>query len=159
MMNLEELYDQIKACSRCELRMNATCPVPGIGNIGAKYMLIGEAPGSNEDKEGIPFIGMAGKRLNQLLELAGIDINECYLTNVCKCRPPNNNTPRKALINACKPWLYKEIQLVKPQTIITLGATPLSLFSKNGVSQMHGTKLEVDLPLEEFEGTDFIQET
>lgn len=147
-VQLEELAEQIKQCTRCELRQSATAPVPGFGDIGAKYMLIGEAPGKSEDKEGVPFIGLAGRRLNELLELASIDINDCYLTNVCKCRPPQNKTPRKAFINACKPWLMEEIKLVCPETIITLGATPLSLFSSSGVSQMHGTQFTVDLPIE-----------
>ena len=82
---LDELAKTIKACTRCPLRENSTAPVPGFGNPNAKYVLIGEAPGANEDRLGIPFIGLAGKRLNQLLELAKIDINECYLTNVCRC--------------------------------------------------------------------------
>ena len=145
-MSLDDLAEQIKLCTRCELRASASAPVPGFGDIGAKYILIGEAPGGNEDKEGIPFVGLAGRRLNQLLELGGIDINDCYLTNVCKCRPPGNKTPRKAFITACKPWLMQEIAMVCPETIITLGATPLGLFSSNGVGQMHGTIMEVVIP-------------
>ena len=148
-MDLEQLAEQIKQCTRCELRAGCTKPVPGFGNAGSKYFLIGEAPGRDEDREGVPFIGMAGRRLNELLALAGIDINDCYFTNVCKCRPPHNKTPRKAFIKACQPWLMEEIRLVKPKQIITLGATPLSLFSPNGVSQMHGTQFTVDLPIEE----------
>lgn len=145
-MTLDDLAEQISNCTQCELRQHATAPVPGIGDIGAKYFLIGEAPGAEEDKEGIPFIGMAGRRLDELLELAGIDKNDCYFTNACKCRPPKNSTPRKAYIRACYPWLLQELKLVKPKYIITLGAVPLSLFSSSGVSNMHGTLFEVDVP-------------
>lgn len=147
-MNLDELAEQIKQCSRCERRQYATAPVPGLGDIGAKYMLIGRDPGKQEDKEGIPFIGAAGRRLDELLALAGIDVNDCYITNLVKCHVPGNKTPRKAFINACKPWLMREIAMVKPKQIITLGAEALSIFSPNGVSQMHGTQFTVDLPIE-----------
>ena len=142
---LEQLAKGVKACTNCELRMNATRPVPGIGEVGSNYFLIGEAPGANEDKVGIPFIGDAGKKLDQLLELAGIDRNDCYFTNVCKCRPPSNRDPRKGEIKACKIWLEEEIRLVKPAYIITLGRVPLSLFSEYGVKQMHGTMFEMEV--------------
>jgi DNA polymerase-1 len=111
----------------------------GNGELGAKYFIIGEAPGANEDKEGIPFVGQAGKRLDKLLKLANIDINSCYLTNVCKCRPPDNRVPRKQERIACYPWLKQELEIIKPEVIITLGSTPLSLFSDQGVKQMHGS--------------------
>ncbi len=142
---LEELNAEILACTKCPLRAGATQPVCGFGEIGAKYFLIGEAPGRNEDAAGMPFVGMAGKRLNQLLEIAGIKQEDCYLTNVCRCRPERNRNPRKSEIKACSPFLWREIRIVKPQTIITLGSTPLSLFSTQGVSSMHGTRFEWEL--------------
>ena len=144
-MTLQELHEHIRACTLCPLRMTATQPVPGFGALGAKYMLIGEAPGVNEDEIGVPFIGMAGRRLNQLLDLAHINLNDCYLTNVIKCRPPGNKTPKKSTIKACKPWLLEELKLVLPEIIITLGATPLGLFTTNGVGQTHGTLFEVEI--------------
>lgn len=146
MDSLETLYAGIKACQKCELRQTATQPVCGIGDIGSKYMLIGEAPGREEDKVGVPFVGAAGKKLDKLVSLAGIDLNTCYLSNVCRCRPPDNRTPRKKEIAACKEFLLREIRLVKPEYIITLGATPLSLFTEHGVSSMHGTLLDVEIP-------------
>jgi len=146
MTSLEALAKQILACSACELRMGATAPVVGCGEIGAKFMLIGEAPGREEDKAGIPFIGDAGKRLDQLLELAGIDKNDCYFTNVCRCRPPQNRDPRKKEIQVCQKWLEQEIRLVKPETIITLGRVPLSLFCPYGIKQMHGCVLSAEIP-------------
>ena len=145
MDKLEQLAKNVKGCTNCELRMNATRPVPGCGETGAKYLLIGEAPGANEDKAGIPFIGDAGKKLDQLLELAGIDRNDCYFTNVCKCRPPSNRDPRKGEIKACRGWLEEEIRLVKPAYLITLGRVPLSLFCPYGIKQVHGTQMEIEI--------------
>jgi len=148
-VTLAELSKQVLACSRCALRGGATAPVPGLGECGAKYFIIGEAPGREEDRDNVPFVGMAGKRLNKLLALGGIDPNDCYITNSIKCRPPTNRTPRKGERLACYPWLKQELQLIKPEYIITLGAIPLSLFCDNGVKQMHGTMFEVELDLEE----------
>jgi len=142
---ITDLNTRILSCSRCELRENSTCPVPGIGSLDADYFLIGEAPGREEDEAGIPFIGMAGQRLDQLIELAGIDKNKCYFSNVCRCRPPKNRDPRKKEIKACKEFLMEEIRIIKPQTLITLGATPLGLFSSYGVGQLHGTSFEFEM--------------
>ena len=145
MDNLDLIAKEIRVCQRCELRMTATQPVPGLGQIGAKYFLIGEAPGREEDGEGVPFVGAAGRRLDKLIALAGIDLSDCYLSNVCRCRPPQNRTPRKKEIAACVGFLWREIKLVTPQYVITLGSTPLSLFCPYGVSQMHGTMFEWEL--------------
>ena len=102
-MNLDELAEQVRNCSKCALRGECTAPVPGNGQIGAKYFILGEAPGKNEDKAGIPFVGLAGRRLDKLVSLANINLNDCYLTNVCKCRPPENRVPRKAERLSCYP--------------------------------------------------------
>lgn len=143
---LDQITSDIAQCQRCELRMGATCPVPGIGETGAKYFLIGEAPGREEDEEGIPFIGSAGRKLDKLLALANIDHNDCYFSNVIRCRPPANRDPKKKEIKACVEFLWREIRLVKPEYVITLGSTPLSLFCPYGVRQMHGTVLNQDVP-------------
>jgi len=145
MDSLEQIDSEIKICQRCELRAGCTQPVPGIGNIGSKYLLLGEAPGREEDVAGLPFIGSAGRKLDKLLALADIDINDCYLSNVCRCRPPSNRTPRKKEIKACVDFLWREIRLVEPEYVIVLGTTPLSLFCEHGVTQMHGTMLEVEI--------------
>jgi DNA polymerase len=144
-MNLKELQQTILNCTACPLREHATAPVIGNGEIPSKYLLLGEAPGREEDKAGVPFVGKAGQRLDKLIALAGMDINDCYLTNVCRCRPPGNRTPRKAEVTACVKYLWAEIALVKPLYIVTLGATALSLFSPLGVRQTHGTMIELDL--------------
>jgi len=147
-VTLKELYEQLALCSRCPLRANATAPVPGSGQIGVKYFIIGEAPGRNEDEAGMPFVGLAGKRLDRLLSLARIDINDCFLSNVCRCRPPANRTPRKSERISCYPWLKEELKLVKPKVIITLGALPLSLFTSDGIKSLHGTQFKTTLDLD-----------
>lgn len=141
MNNLETLAKEIKECQKCELRFECTQPVPGLGEVGAKYFIIGEAPGREEDRDGMPFVGMAGKRLNKLIGLGGISLNECYLTNVVKCRPPKNRQPKRAEVRSCLPWLRLELELIKPEYVITLGATPLKLFTDDGIRQLHGTML------------------
>tara|TARA_Y100000034_G_scaffold104833_1_gene131664 strand:+ start:181 stop:624 length:444 start_codon:yes stop_codon:yes gene_type:complete len=144
-MTLAELHQQVTNCKKCSLRAEATQPVPGLGELGAQYFLLGEAPGKHEDQAGVPFVGAAGKRLNKLLALGGIDANDCYITNVVKCRPPTNRTPRKAERLSCYYYLQEEIRLIQPKYIVALGATPLSLFTDNGISQMHGTMFEYEL--------------
>ena len=126
MDKLDDLAERVRACEKCPLREEARQPVPGIGSETPKFFIIGEAPGREEDKAGIPFVGTSGKRLNKLLALAHIDLNDCYVTNVCKCRPPSNRQPKKSERLTCYPWLKEELRLLKPKTIITLGAMPLS---------------------------------
>ena len=146
---LEELSKQIELCTRCPLREGASCPVPGLGDVGATYMLLGEAPGREEDRTKVPFVGLSGRRLSRLLALANINENDCYFTNVVKCRPPKNRDPKKAEIAACTKWLMEEIKLVQPEFIITLGRVPLSLFSPYGIKSMHGCIFEFEIPDEE----------
>ena len=146
-IDLETLAERIKQCSRCELRMSATQPVPGLGSPAATYFFLGEAPGHEEDRYIAPFIGLAGKRLDKLIALAKINPNECYFTNVCKCRPPKNREPRKAEIRACYPWLLEELKIIKPKYIVTLGRIPLGLFSQYGIKQLHGCMIEVEIGL------------
>ena len=143
--SLVKINKDVLCCCRCALRENATAPVCGIGEIGAKYLLIGEAPGKSEDEEGVPFVGASGRRLDKLMSLAGISLNDCYLTNVCRCRPLGNRNPKKAEIRECSGFLWREIRLIKPQYIIALGATPLSLFHTSGVRTMHGTLFTYEL--------------
>ena len=144
--SLEQVGKDIIACQRCELRQNATQGVLGYGSVGAKYLLIGEAPGREEDEQGVPFVGQAGRQLDKLLVLAGIDTNDCFLSNVCRCRLPANRNLRKKEIKACVPFLWREIRLVKPQYLITLGSVPLSLFCDYGIRQCHGTQMSVEVP-------------
>jgi DNA polymerase len=144
MDSLETIAQEIALCQRCALREHCTQPVPGIGNLHAKYVLIGEAPGREEDEAGIPFVGMSGRRLDKLIELANIDPNECYLTNVCRCRPPENRTPKKKEVRECQKFLWAELKIIKPKIVIPLGSTALALFSEYGITQMHGTEFEYE---------------
>ena len=138
-MTLAELYAQIANCSRCPLRATCTQPVHGHGEVGAKYFIIGRDPGREEDKFGIPFIGAAGHRLNKLLTAAGIDKGDCYIDNIVRCRPPNNRPPRVGEIKACRRWIELALAVVQPEIVITLGGEALSMFSKHGIKQTHGT--------------------
>jgi len=119
MMN--RLEDEIKSCTLCPLHASRKNAVPGEGSLDAKVMFIGEAPGRNEDIQGRPFVGAAGKLLDQLLELAGLKREEVYITNVVKCRPPNNRDPAVSEKNACQPYLEKQIKIISPKLIVTLG--------------------------------------
>ena len=151
-MTLEELSRAVAQCQRCPLRMTATQPVPDLIVPDCEYFLLGEAPGRDEDKAGTPFVGAAGKRLNVLVALTGIDLNKCSVGNVVRCRPPSvdrkQREPRKAEIRACIVWLRRALAIAQPKTIITLGRIPLSLFSRYGIKQMHGTQFEFDLDVE-----------
>lgn len=121
------LRDEISACKRCHLRKTCTQPVPGYGPLDAKAMIVGEAPGANEDLECQPFIGPAGSQLNEMLKAAGLNRADFYITNVvkCMCRDgERNRVPTEAEMAFCKQWLWKEIQLVKPTVIFTLGKIP-----------------------------------
>lgn len=91
-------------------------------------------------------MGSAGRKLDKLIGVANIDINECYLSNVCRCRPPSNRQPKKKEIKSCEAFLWRELKLVRPEAVITLGSVPLSLFNTSGVSQLHGTNFEFEIP-------------
>ncbi len=118
---LRRISEEIEACSKCPLHLTRRRTVPGEGNPNAEVMLIGEAPGEVEDETGRPFVGAAGKLLNSLLQDIGVDRSSLYITNVVKCRPPNNRDPTDEEINACKPYLIRQIAVVRPRRIVTLG--------------------------------------
>jgi DNA polymerase len=118
---LRRISEEVEACSKCPLHLTRRRTVPGEGNPNAEVMLIGEAPGEVEDETGRPFVGAAGKLLNSLLQDIGVDRSSLYITNVVKCRPPNNRDPTDEEINACKPYLIRQIAVVRPRRIVTLG--------------------------------------
>lgn len=119
MLNLQKSCLECQKCNICNQIINK---VPGQGNLDAKIMLIGEAPGSREDKLGKPFVGAAGTLLNSLLEEINLNKEEVYITNILKCRPPKNRNPRKKEIENCIGFLEKEIEIVNPKIIMTLGS-------------------------------------
>jgi len=117
----EALVSEILTCTRCPLHLSRTKAVPGEGPLNAEVMFVGEAPGRNEDLEGRPFVGAAGKLLDSLLASIGVERGSVYITNVVKCRPPNNREPEESEIWACNPYLRRQISLIKPKVIIALG--------------------------------------
>jgi len=116
--------------------------VPGEGNPDADVMLVGEAPGASEDKQGRPFVGRAGKLLDQVLEAAGLERADVYITNVVKARPPNNRDPRAGEVAHHMPWLEAELALIRPRLVIPLGRHALAHFSDEmKISEVHGTEV------------------
>lgn len=122
---LHELSDEIKTCPKCRLAETRTLAVPGEGNTQARVMFVGEGPGENEDKTGRPFVGAAGQFLNGLLEKAGIARDEVFITNIVKCRPPNNRVPMDDEVEACSDYLMAQIAVIEPKFVIPLGGSAL----------------------------------
>lgn len=138
--NINDLADSVAACNKCPLNEGRTNVVFGSGNQNADIMIIGEAPGKNEDEEGLPFVGKAGSHLDDLLEMAGLSRKDVYIANVLKCRPPSNRNPKAEEIQACAPYLRAQTALVDPKVIITLGnfATHFILKTDKGISELQG---------------------
>lgn len=137
---MKELEAQVRTCQLCRLARTRTNAVPGEGDVRAEVMFIGEGPGYHEDKQGRPFVGAAGQFLNELLEIAGLDRSTVYIANVVKCRPPNNRDPEPDEMAACRPYLERQIALVNPKVIVTLGRFSMaSFFPGERISQIHGT--------------------
>ena len=111
---IDDLAEQIRKCTKCPLHQSRVNAVPGTGNPKARVMLIGEGPGQNEDKQGKPFVGASGKYLNQLLEKSGLRRSELFVTNVVKCRPPENRDPTQEEKSQCREWLELQIDAIKP---------------------------------------------
>lgn len=137
---LEDIKAQVQACHGCTLAEGRTQIVFGDGNPHARVMLIGEAPGKNEDLQGVPFVGAAGKYLDELLGFAGLERSEVYIANILKCRPPSNRDPRPEEIQTCTPFLREQTRTVDPEVIVTLGnfATKFILKTDRGITGMHG---------------------
>jgi len=139
-LTLTEIRQEMGDCRRCKLWKTRTHLVFGTGNPQARLMFIGEAPGAEEDQQGEPFVGAAGQLLNRLLERLGLKRAEVYITNVAKCRPPNNRNPDAEEIAACRPFLVQQIQAVRPRVIVTLGAvaTHALLAAKASLNRLRG---------------------
>lgn len=138
-MTLQELAKSLHHCQRCKLaKLGRTQVVFGIGNPHASIMFVGEAPGFNEDQKGEPFVGAAGKLLNDLLASANLSRDQIYIANVIKCRPPNNRDPEPDEVETCKPFLMQQIQMIRPKLVCTLGnwATQTLLERKVGITKV-----------------------
>lgn len=138
---LELLADEAAGCTLCGLAAGRNTVVFGTGDPDADLMFVGEGPGAEEDRQGIPFVGRSGRLLDRLLaEELGIDRSRCYIANVVKCRPPDNRDPRADEVEACRPYLERQIGLVDPVVIVTLGnfATRLLLDTDTGITRLRG---------------------
>ncbi len=139
MSELESLAAEIAQCTRCLLHQGRTKTVPGEGPEGADIMFIGEAPGFHEDQQGHPFVGAAGKFLEELLESIDLTREDVFIANVIKCRPPGNRDPLPEEIEACRPFLDRQIELLQPKLVVTLGRFSMArAFPKASISHIHG---------------------
>ena len=139
--------DEVIVCVRCPLHETRTQAVPGSGNPNAQVMFVGEAPGYHEDRLGVPFVGQAGKLLDQLLQGIGLRREDVFIANVLKCRPPENRNPQPVEIEACQNHLFRQVQIIRPRLICTLGnfATKLLSGRPDGISRVHGCEVEIAL--------------
>ena len=145
---LEEVREKVTECTRCSLCETRTKSVPGTGSFEAEVIFVGEAPGRNEDIQGEPFVGIAGKRLTSALDKAGISRNSVYITNVVKCRPPNNRIPSVSERNTCIEYLKQEIAIIKPKIICVLGNTAFnSILGGSKITKYRGKIVRRDKQL------------
>lgn len=139
MGDLENLHTEMRGCSRCRLRSTCKQVVPGEGRVDTSIVFLGEGPGQEEDEQGRPFIGRSGSLLRDYLRRVGIDTQEVYISNVVRCRPPDNRLPNPDEIEACWLWTQRLLKLIQPFVIVTLGKTPLmALSQKFGFSKKVG---------------------
>jgi DNA polymerase len=143
---LEKLNKEMSACSQCALRPGCKNVVPGEGSAEAEIMFIGEGPGAKEDELGRPFVGAAGKFLDEMLGIINLKREEVYIANVVKCRPPQNRDPSPEEVATCWPWLLEQIKIIQPKLIVTLGRHSMGRFLPNGrISEMHGKALRREI--------------
>ena len=136
---LAAIATEIGTCTACRLHENATNPVPGYGDPAAEILFIGEAPGFNEDKQGLPFVGRSGKYLDYLLELIDLKREQVFITNVVKHRPPENRDPQSDEIIACKDFLLRQFAIIDPLVVATLGRFSMQQYFPDGrISRIHG---------------------
>ena len=144
---LRAYADETAGCTRCQLAGTRTQVVFGVGNPDADLLFVGEAPGFHEDQNGVPFVGQAGKLLDRLLAGIGLERSDIYVANVLKCRPPQNRDPQPDEIASCEPHLFRQIELIQPKLVATLGnfATKLLSGKPVGITRVHGQEQHVTL--------------
>ena len=143
---LNELNKKTKECQSCILRKTCTQVVPGEGSADAEIMFIGEGPGQKEDELGRPFVGAAGKFLDEMLGVINLKREEVYIANVVKCRPPQNRDPLPDEAAACWPWLLEQLKIIQPKLIVTLGRHSMERFLPNfKISQIHGKAMRREI--------------
>jgi DNA polymerase len=142
---LDQIAAEVSVCMRCPLGADRTLPVPGEGSPDTEVVFVGEGPGYNEDQQGRPFVGAAGTLLNDLLKQIGWKRQDVYITNVVKCRPPGNRDPEPYEIEACAPFLKRQLTVLDPAVVVTLGRHSLQTFNSGArIGQTHGTVRPVD---------------
>lgn len=142
---LESVASQIRGCTRCKLHAGRTRAVPGVGPVTADVFFIGEGPGAREDEQGEPFVGRSGRYLDQLLESVDLNRAKVFITNVVKCRPPANRDPHVAEVRACAPYLERQLALIQPRLVVTLGRFAMERFFSDGrISDIHGQPRRID---------------
>jgi DNA polymerase len=137
---LVELFNEVKGCTRCPLHETRSRAVFGAGNADADLMFVGEAPGAEEDRQGLPFVGRAGQLLNEMLGVIGLSREDVFIANVLKSRPPGNRDPQPPEIEACRPYLFEQVRLIEPRVVCTLGNFATKLLSGNpaGITKVRG---------------------
>lgn len=137
---LDQIRENLGECTRCRLATTRKTIVFGQGNLHAELVFVGEGPGADEDEQGLPFVGRAGKLLNRMIEFAGMKREEVYICNIVKCRPPGNRVPEKDEIEACSPFLFRQIATIKPRLVCCLGAPAVRtlLGIKEGITKIRG---------------------
>ncbi|TET95176.1 MAG: uracil-DNA glycosylase [Dehalococcoidia bacterium] len=139
MSELEELHRRIASCPDCDLCRTRSHTVPGEGPPNAEVLFVGEAPGFYEDQQGRPFVGPAGRFLDELIASIGLRRDQVFITNVVKCRPPDNRDPLPGEMEACRKYLQRQIELIRPKVIVSLGRYSLAWFSpRDAISKVHG---------------------
>jgi uracil-DNA glycosylase len=142
---LEAIASEVSTCTRCPLSAGRTLAVPGEGSSETEVVFVGEGPGFNEDQQGRPFVGAAGNLLNQLIRAIGWRREDVFITNVVKCRPPGNRDPEPSEIAACAPYLRRQLEVLDPAVVVTLGRHSLQTFMPGArIGQAHGTLRSVD---------------
>lgn len=145
MSELEPLHAKIRGCTLCKLHRGRTHAVPGEGPADAEVMFIGEGPGFHEDKQGRPFVGAAGQFLEELLASIDLKREQVFITNVVKCRPPANRDPEPDEIDACQPYLDRQMEIIRPKIVVTLGRFSMARYFPNAkISQIHGQAKKMD---------------
>jgi uracil-DNA glycosylase family 4 len=142
----ELISSEVISCTKCRLCETRRNAVPGEGSWSAKVMFVGEAPGEQEDNQGRPFVGAAGKLLTELLQSIGLDREGVFITNTVKCRPPNNRPPRIDELSACRDYLDRQLKVIRPRVVCPLGNSAIRtlLNAKGSVSELHGVPFEED---------------
>jgi DNA polymerase len=145
-LQLKKLNQEMLACTKCALRKGCTQVVPGAGSAETNILFIGEAPGKKEDETGEPFVGAAGKFLNEMLGTIKLKREDVYIANVCKCRPPENRDPLPEEVTACWPWLLAQIKIIRPKLIVTLGRHSMERFLPGfKISEVHGKAMRREI--------------